>query len=28
VVGRLSRLENWARRLNRVRIGRLFDFHS
>ena len=28
VVSRLSRLEEWARRLNRVRLGRLFDFHS
>ena len=28
VVGRLSRLEEWACRLNRVRLGRLFDFHS
>ena len=28
VVGRLARLEEWACRLNRVRLGRLFDFHS
>ena len=27
VEGRLARLEDWARRLDRVRLRRLFDFH-